>query len=576
MTMKRISLEEMKAAVQGLWGRFPAALTFLLALTSWMILHIWDIIIPADSSVHTDAGAWLKLTAIEDGTISYYLSVATVLSIVLKFWAEEVNDQRKARIVGILAHVLLLADACMLWTRPVGSIHTELVLAHAAFITALIIAGIFLPFFRERDDLASWNLTLHMSAYAMLCPAACGIVVGGMVLLLNSLDWLFGIKIENEWYATLTVILMIAVAGCMWMSRLPEGAAKFDRQALTSKFLMGLVRYLFMPLIMGYLVVLYFYGAKILMTMQLPKGGVCVLVIELMIGCLGIEFLLYPVHRKAERDGRRTQTFEQWLLRWLPVIILPLLALMTVAIGRRIADYGITVSRLYILTLNVWFYAVCIGLYVTKGRRLHWVTLSFGALFLLTSALPVNYCSITLHSIEQRIDGFLAAHDHPALPLTTTTYTSYMKSLPSEDAERLRDDLRYLRSLYDAKEVARFVDQDVNLWRSFDTVGEDDPMDFEYSYSGYVAIPDGYKEFRHLTVQERVNRDDSTQWRITMDDALMFMIDASTFPLTDSSAPLVLPQQNGRGSLSVTHMAYNAIMTDPRVGYLYIEGYYFR
>lgn len=574
--IKRISLEEIKRSCQELVNRFPAALAFLSLLTLWMILHVWDKVYTFSEYIKPEPGVWFKLTDIQDGTIFYYLSIATVLSIVLKFWGEEVRNQRKVWMVSALSHLFLLVDACFLWFRPEGSFYTELLLAHGAFITALIIAGIFLPFFRERDDLSSWNLTLRMTAYAFVCPITCGMVAGGLSLLLHSLDWLFGIKINDHWYGTLTTILMLTVAGGIWMSRLPRGEEKFFRAALTSRFLTGLVRYLFLPLVLGYLVVLYVYGAKILLAMELPNGGVCQLIIVLMIGCLGIEFLLYPLQRKAEIEGSKSHIFEQWLVRWLPIIILPLLVLMTVAIGRRISDYGITVDRLYVLTLNLWFYAVCIGLFLSSARRIHWVTLSFGALFLLTSALPVNFCSITLHTIENRIEDFLSSHEHPALPMTEDSYTPYMESLPLGEAESLRGDLKYIRSLYDQQAIAQFVDKGVNLWRSFDTIEDEISSDYDYKRSGFMTVPEGYSEFRDLYTYEMVNKNDSTQWHITVDDTLTFLIDVEQLPSTDSISPCLLPELNGRGVLSVSELEIYRNWEDSLESNLTLRGYLFQ
>ena len=91
----------------------------------------------------------------------------------------------------------------------------------------------------------------------------------------------------------------------------------------------------------------------------------------------------------------RTLRFEQRVARGLPIAILPLLVLMTIGIARRFNDYGITLNRLYLLTLNIWFYIVCIGLFVLRARRIQWIAVSFAGIFLLTSVLPVNYARLT-------------------------------------------------------------------------------------------------------------------------------------------------------------------------------------
>lgn len=66
-----------------------------------------------------------------------------------------------------------------------------------------------------------------------------------------------------------------------------------------------------------------------------------------MTGCIAIEFGLYPT-RMAH--GKR---MDELIARWLPAFVLPLLCLMTIGIIRRFNDYGVTINRLYLITLNV-------------------------------------------------------------------------------------------------------------------------------------------------------------------------------------------------------------------------------
>ena len=159
-----------------------------------------------------------------------------------------------------------------------------------------------------------------------------------------------------------------------------------------------------MPLLALYLIVLYVYGIRILVRWELPDGGVGWLVSVLMVGCVVVELGLYPLMRSGE-----AKPFERWIVRWLPVLILPLLLLMTVGIARRLSDYGITPLRLYLLTFNLWCYAVCIGLFVGRARRIRWIMTSLAAVFLLTSVLPVNFTSV--------VKWFLSLNPLPALAL---------------------------------------------------------------------------------------------------------------------------------------------------------------
>ena len=114
---------------------------------------------------------------------------------------------------------------------------------------------------------------------------------------------------------------------------------------------------------------------------------------------------------------------------------------MTVGIVRRFSDYGITINRLYLITLNLWFYFVCITLFVTKARRINWITISFALIFLFTSAFPINYFSITHDYMKSHIEKAMA---HQKLPIGDKQYEQLLRSMPKAEAKELNEQLNYL------------------------------------------------------------------------------------------------------------------------------------
>ena len=102
---------------------------------------------------------------------------------------------------------------------------------------------------------------------------------------------------------------------------------------------------------------------------------------------------------------------------------------------RRFNDYGITVNRLYLATLNGWFYFVCIGLFAIKARRINWIPISFAIIFLLTSALPVNYAGITKNVILNEIKAEMQRSCQAKAPLSLQQYEEWMYSLPEKQAK---------------------------------------------------------------------------------------------------------------------------------------------
>ena len=577
--MKKINIEDIKRATIALWHRFPEAIVYLTCLTIWSLMNVWNVVETLSDTMEQMESAWCTVTVMQNVSLYYFFSIAAVLSVVLRFWGEEVQNKQRFVLVGIVAYLLLMADTVFLWTRP-EELSVELILAHVSCITALLIGGVFLPFFREKDDLSSWNLALRMTLFAVVCSWTCCLLSGGVDLLLGSLDLLFGIDIDSRWYSTVVIIFCIWLAMMLWMSRLPEGEKKFDRVPVTSKFLTGMVRYLLLPLVLGYLVVLYVYAAKILIAFELPKGGVCWYVTILMSFCLAYEFLLYPLQCKVKAENGTSHTFERKVIQWLPVIILPLLLLMSVAIGRRISDYGITVSRLYMVTLNLWFYVVCIGLWLTRARRIHWISLSFAFCFLLTSVLPVvNFCNISRVVILDRIEQHFASHEHPELPMDEKSYDTYMKSLPWEEAEKLQDELEYVYSMYDRKQIERYVTKDVYFYQSYRPKDvEKSGIEYYYNHNSSIEVPEGYSHFdRFCPIDISVNANDSTIWRLFYEDndSLTFVIDVEQLPDSNFVGTFMLEDVERRGVLCVDHLSINPVYNDSVMSWVDLQGYFF-
>ncbi|MDE5998922.1 MAG: DUF4153 domain-containing protein [Bacteroidaceae bacterium] len=460
--------------------RFPVPSAFITVLSLFLIFNT------------IDEGDMLSEKAV--GSVSYYLSVGYLLSLTLRLWEEEGWKQRTVLIVNIVAHLILLADAIYVYhaLADYENCNWELVVARAAAIFSLWLSLFFLSFFKEKDNIASWNFTMRLMANFVICYMIGNIMWGGLSLLLASLDTLFGIDFHYKWYGVLGILTSLFLSTWLFLGRMPEGKEKHDREPIESGFLNAVMRFLFLPLVGLYIIVLYIYAAQILVRWELPNGWVSWLVVTSMIGLIVIEFGLYPI-RKLQ--NKRTDNL---IARYLPVAILPLLLLMTVGIIRRFNDYGITVNRLYLITLNLWFYFVCITLFLTKARRINWITISFALIFLLTSAFPINYLSITRNYMESHIEKTLADKQ---LPLNAKQYEQLLRSMPKEEAIQLNDQIRYIRNYYGCCYTEAYVKDSTYISFYYDFL-EDDPYTIDVDtvtcpisnslYHYDIDIPEGY------------------------------------------------------------------------------------
>ncbi|MBP5680636.1 MAG: DUF4153 domain-containing protein [Bacteroidales bacterium] len=450
----KISFPELLQTLKQSFGRFPEAVGFLFLLT------ILSLILFNSNHLKYD----------DYDVAVYYLSTATFLSIMLSLWSEAITSIRKVIICKAVAHTALIADA--LWLQfgiPNGGFDTELFLAHTAAIFSMLLGIAYLPFWKQKDDVPSWNFVRRLGFNFIICVIVGNIMASGLTLLVQGMHSLLNLDIDHgfgKFLLSLAIFIpSLTLTISLWISRIPRKDEMYDDSLLQSTFLSKVTRFLFIPLIGTYLLLLYIYLAKIIVNWQLPNGEVSLYVSFMMLGIIIVRMLLYPVL------VRQTATyFERLASHWLPILALPLLLLMTIGIVRRLNDYGITPSRLYVATLNIWFYGVCIWMIFKQYDRIHWIPLSFGALFLLTSTQPCNYTAISRWNMLNRIEAILAEYEPEKLPMSDRGFKNWIKSLPEERQEKTYSAFQYLSKNGYKEDIKPWLKSDVYLWRDFKNV----------------------------------------------------------------------------------------------------------
>lgn len=538
--------------------RFPVSAAYITALSIFLIFNI------------IDEGELLDDSLI--GAVSYYLSVGFVLSLTLHLWQEEGKKQRTILIVNMVAHLVLLADAIYIYhvLEDSNSYHYEVWVAHAAIIFSLLLSLFFLSFFKEKDNIASWNFTMNILVNLFICHFIGEVMWGGFSLLLSSFNFLFHIDFDSKWYMVIGVLTGLLLSSWLFLGRIPNGENKHDRTPVDSGFLNAVMRFLFLPLVGLYTIVLYIYAIQILVKWELPNGWVSWLVAASMVGLIIIEFGLYPVRKAQNRKA------DNLIARYLPVSILPLLLLMTVGIIRRFNDYGITINRLYLITLNLWFYFVCITLFITRARRINWITISFALIFLLTSAFPINYFSITRNCMDSKIRKMLYSTDMIRVrkfPLNERQYKHLLHILTKEEAVELNDKMRYMREYFGSHYTDAYVKDTTEVYFYYDFLS-DTPSQSTIVENYYIGngcedfaidISEGYEKiFRVYTPTVTVPSNQNivqlvAEFRGEALDTVFVNLDTLRAHEHSMPAPFPLPCASNHNIYMVTHFSISPL-----------------
>ena len=378
--------------------------------------------------------------------IAYYFPSAALLVTAFTLDREANPTKPLNRFVAPLIYVAWLAFCSITAYFIPFSITNSIMLG--TLIATIIVVTATLAFRHSKDDRGFWRLIMGAIIAAVVAGIGAGIFFGGLQLLLIGVETLFGISFYSEITLDIIIVCYMFICPVVWLQMLPSLTPNDERTIKMPRFLGGLLHFLFMPLVGAYLITLYIYLLKIIFIWELPEGMVSYLVTALMAGTIAILFCLYPTRFE---EGHR---FDKLVARWLPILTLPLLILMTVGIVKRFSDYGVTMPRLYVLTFNLWCYGVCLWLVKCKGSRVIWIPVSFATILLLTSVGPQNYSNLAKVWIKHDIRTALKGKK---LPLNEREYDQLFKSKAPE-MQRVLAQLSYISSYYNEDDVSDILD----------------------------------------------------------------------------------------------------------------------
>ena len=378
--------------------------------------------------------------------IAYYFPSAALLVTAFTLDREANPTKPLNRFIAPLIYVAWLAFCSITAYFIPFSISNNIMLG--TLIATIIAVTATLAFRHSKDDREFWRLIMGAIIAAVVAGIGAGIFFGGLQLLLIGVETLFGISFYSEITLDIIIVCSMFICPVVWLQMLPSLTPNDERTIKMPRFLGGLLHFLFMPLVGAYLITLYIYLLKIIFIWELPEGMVSYLVTALMAGTIAILFCLYPTRFE---EGHR---FDKLVARWLPILTLPLLILMTVGIVKRFSDYGVTMPRLYVLTFNIWCYGVCLWLLRCKGSRVIWIPVSFATILFLTSVGPQNYSNLAKVWIKHDIRTALKGKK---LPLNEREYDQLFKSKAPE-MQRVLAQLSYISSYYKEDDVSDILD----------------------------------------------------------------------------------------------------------------------
>ncbi len=252
------------------------------------------------------------------------------------------------------------------------------------------------PYLNKRPVREFWEYNRQLFGNLVVGVAFTLILFAGLSLAIMAIDNLFNADIPYRVYPKLFVVLAGVFNTIYFLFHFPQlapGTASGDGPGDAYNWVFrSLCKYILIPIVLLYFFILYAYGAKIGLSWSLPKGWVSSLVLGFSVA--GIFTYLLNFYLAEEDNSLIVKGFKRWF--WW--VVLPLTALLFVAIGKRISDYGVTEERFVVAQLGVWLAVACLYFLFSKNDNIKFIPISL-ALFALVGAFgPLSAFSVSERS----------------------------------------------------------------------------------------------------------------------------------------------------------------------------------
>ncbi len=262
----------------------------------------------------------------------------------------------------------------------------------------------FSPFLKGNKLNGFWNFNKILFIRFFTSLLYSGFLYVGLILALTALKLLFDIDIHEELYFEFFIVIIGLFNTWFFISGIPSSLENLESINEYPNGLKIFAQYVLLPLLVLYLIILYSYGVKIIITWDWPKG-----IVSYLISCVSVlgilTVLLFHPYGHLKNNS--------WIKKFTRVfyfLLLPLVAILFIAIGFRIGDYGITINRYVILLLGIWLSVV--ALYFSfNNKNIKLIPMSLALFLGLMSFGPWSMFSVSERSQINRLVTILENND---------------------------------------------------------------------------------------------------------------------------------------------------------------------
>ena len=363
------------------------------------------------------------------GWLSLYPPAAILISLSTSL-VQESQKNRKWQPQAIASGGWFVLSVLLFFFFPTESswkayyLASTLILIYVTASLSIFIA----PFWKQKDENAFWIFLFRNIKALIIGALVATLLCCSVMALLFGCGALFEYEFHEKVYGYTAVFCTSVIFPILYFTGIPSIRECHEVTPTLNKFATSTIRFLFVPVLALAILLFYAYIAKFVILWDMPQGMVSYFVSGFMVYMLALATILYPANQSTEH------AFEKKLLKIFPAACIPLVAMMSVGLIRRISDYGISTERLYVVGINIFFYAIIAILLIDKIKcKSRCIAVTFCAMLFIFIESPFNAQMITDYVWMESIKAALVEQGYTEYPLNDKDTKKFLQTLRDKD-----------------------------------------------------------------------------------------------------------------------------------------------
>lgn len=254
----------------------------------------------------------------------------------------------------------------------------------------------------ESEETNFWQYNKNLFINLFLTAVFTGVLTSGVQLAILAVQELFNFDFKGEIYLETFAALSILGSTSIFLLFNESGLEYLEKEGSYPVVLKFFTQFILIPLLIIYVVILYFYCLKITINWELPRGWVSYLVLAYSIVGIFALLLVHPLHKEKAKS---------WIILFSKIFyytLIPLIVLLFVAIFTRVLQYGYTEARYFVLLISVWLTTVVFYFILSKRATIKFIPISLFAFGVFALIFPyINAFSVSKRSQENELKQIL-------------------------------------------------------------------------------------------------------------------------------------------------------------------------